>query len=161
MPTCKRLTSEWHAVCNLGFLEFAKENAMALADQDLTCLAGKVVHDSEKLLSQQVDLFRAELGQEFRRLGDSAFAMVVGVSLATGGIILAGLMLANLLQLLTDWPSWCCYGLIGAACVVGGVILVRAGRRGVAQVQFLPQQTAQAVKENLTWLKQQITGPAT
>ena len=134
---------------------------MALADQDLTCLAGKVVHDSEKLLSQQVDLFRAELGQEFRRLGDSAFAMVVGVSLATGGIILAGLMLANLLQLLTDWPSWCCYRLIGAACVVGGVILVRAGRRGVAQVQFLPQQTAQAVKENLTWLKQQITGPAT
>jgi hypothetical protein len=133
---------------------------MALADQNLTSLAGKVVHDSEKLLGQQVDLFRAELGQEFHRVGDSAFSMVVGVSLATGGIILAGLMLANLLQLLTDWPLWACYGVVGVACVLGGVILVHAGRAGLAQVQLLPKQTAQAVKENLTWLKQQISGPA-
>jgi hypothetical protein len=134
---------------------------MALADENVTSLAGKVVHDSEKLLGQQVDLFRAELGQEFHRLGDSAFAMVVGVSLATGGIILAGLMLANLVQLLTDWPLWCCYGLVGGACVLGGVILVRAGRTGLARVQLVPRQTTQAVKENLTWLKQQLTGPAT
>jgi hypothetical protein len=133
---------------------------MALADQNLTSLAGKVVHDSEKLLGQQVDLFEAEFGQEVHRLGESAFAMVLGVSLATGGIILTGLMLANLLQWLTDWPLWICYGLVGATCVAGGVALVHLGRRGMAEVRLLPRQTVQAIKENLTWLKQQITGPA-
>lgn len=133
---------------------------MALVDQNVTSLAGKIVHDGEKLLGQQVELFRAELGQEFHRLGDSAFSMVLGVSLATGGIILTGFMLANLLQFLTNWPLWCCYGLVGAACVIAGVILVRSGRTGMASMQLLPRQSAQALKENLTWLKQQITGPA-
>ena len=133
---------------------------MELAEQNLTSLAGKVVHDSEKLLGQQFELFRAELGQECRRVGDAAFSMVVGASLATGGILLTGLMLASFLQWLTDWPTWCCYGLVGAACVIGGLILVRRGRTGMAQVELLPRQTAQAAQENLTWLKQQITGPA-
>jgi hypothetical protein len=130
-----------------------------LAEQNLTSLAGKVVHDSEKLLGQQIDLFRAELGQEFHRVADSVVTVVVGVSLATGGIILIGFMLADLLQMLTDWPMWCGYGLIGGICIAGGLILVRFGRTRLARVQLVPRQTAQAVKENVTWLKQQITGP--
>ena|SRR5579864_2200957 len=132
-----------------------------MAEQNLTTLAGKVVHDSEKLLGQQIDLFRAEIGQEFHRLADAGFAMVVGVSLATGGIILTGFMLASLLQLLTDWPMWCGYGIVGGLCIAGGVVLVHLGRTGLTHVQLMPRQTAQAVKENVTWLKQQIKGSET
>jgi Putative Actinobacterial Holin-X, holin superfamily III len=150
----------WHEVCTRTTLP--KENVMAdLAEQNLTSLAGKVVHDSEKLLGQQLDLFRAEVEQEFHRLGDSAFVMLAGVSLASGGFILVGFMLAYVVQLLTDWPLWAGFGVVGGICIAAGVVLVHFGRVGLAKVQVVPKQTLQAVKENVTWLKEQIKGPST
>jgi hypothetical protein len=132
-----------------------------LAEENLTSLAGKVAQDSEKLLGQQIELFRAELGEELHQLADSAVTMVVGVSLASGGFILAGFTLANLSLVLTGWPLWCGYGTVGGIWIVAGLILVRFGRRRLAKMQIVPRQAVQAVKENVTWLKEQIKGPGT
>ena len=52
-------------------------------ENDLTTLAGKFVHDSEKLIGEQAALLRAELSQEFRRSGNAAFSIIGGVGLAT------------------------------------------------------------------------------
>lgn len=130
-------------------------------EQDLTTLAGKVLHDSEKLVGEQVTLLQAEVSQELSRAGNAAFSIIVGVSLATAGVIFFGLMLADLVQLITLLPMWCCYACVGGACGVGGVLLVRSGRGALAEVRLILPQTTEAVKENLTWLKKQVTAPGT
>ena len=130
-------------------------------ENDLTTLAGKVLHDAEKLVGEQVSLLRAELGQEFRRAGAAAFSIIAGVGLATAGVIFFGLMLADLVQLITLLPMWCCYAGVAGALGVGGVLLVRSGRGALAEVSLILPQTTQAVKENLRWLKKQATAPGT
>lgn len=130
-------------------------------ENDLTTLAGKVVHDSEKLIGEQVALLRAELGQEFQRAGNAAFTIIVGVGLATAGVIFLGLMLAHFVHLVTVLPLWCCYAVVGGAAGVAGFLLARSGRGKLAEVRDILPQTVEAVKENLTWLKKQVTGPGT
>lgn len=132
-----------------------------LAEENLTTLAGKVILDSEKLVGQQIELFRTEVGQEFQQIGQSATALAVGVSLASGGAMLVGFMLGELLHAMLNWPLWCGHGLAGFVFVAGALVFIRIGQNRLSQVQILPPQTAEAIKENLTWLKKQIKGPGT
>lgn len=128
-------------------------------ENDLMTLAGKVVHDSEKLIGEQAALLRAELTQEFRRIVGAAFAIIVGVGLATAGVIFLGQTLADFLHVTTLLPLWCCYAIVGGISVGCGVLLVRSGRGELTEERSILPQSTEAFKENLAWLKKQVKAP--
>ena len=128
---------------------------------DLATLAGNIVQDTGKLLGQQVDLLRAEVGQELRRVGGAAASVAAGGGLAAAGALMAALMAAHLLHRATRLPLWCCYGAVGGALGAAGAALLVRGKEGLADVQVLPPpQSAAALQENLAWLKEQVTPAA-
>ena len=128
---------------------------------ELATLVGDIVHDSGKLLGQQLDLFRAEVHQELRQAAGAAASVAAGGGLAAAGGLLTGMMLAHLVQRVTRLPLWASYGVVGGSLAVAGGALLRSGRDGLAGVQLLPPpQTAEAAEENLAWLKEQMN-PAT
>ncbi len=128
---------------------------------DLRDLAGHIVEDAGKLLSQQVDLLRAEVRQELRQAAGAAVSVASGSGLAAAAGILSGMMLAHLLHKASGLPLWASYGAVGGALGAAGYGLLRSGGKGLAGLHLIPPQTAQAVKENLTWLKQELTPAAT
>jgi hypothetical protein len=122
---------------------------------DLGTLLGTIAADAKELLNQQVELFRAEVGQELRRAGGAAAAVAAGGGLTVAGGLLAGFAAAHLLARLTGLPLWAGYGLAAGGLGAAGVKLLLDGRDGFAGLRPLPQTTA-ALGENVEWLAEHL-----
>lgn len=127
--------------------------------QSLGTLLETIGRDARQLLAQQIDLFRAEVGQELRRAGGAAASVAGGAGLTAAGGLISGFALAHLLNRVTGLPLWACFGLVGGGLGAAGVKLLLAGKEGFAGLRPLPQST-EALGENLEWLKEQLTPAA-
>jgi len=124
---------------------------------ELIALVRDIVQDSGRLLSQQIDLVKTEVGGELRQIAGAGVEVAAGGGLAAAGGLMSGLMVVHLFRRATGLPLWACYGILGGAFGAAGLALIRSGRAALADVQFPPPQTAKAVEENLEWLKEQLT----
>jgi hypothetical protein len=134
------------------------KDSAALEKQDLPTLVAGIARDTGTLVQQQVDLLRADLVAEARRAGGAVLSMAAGGGLVAAGGLLSGLMLVHALHGATRLPLWACYGVVGGGLGASGLTLLREGREKIASVQLLPpHETAAALKENVAWVKEQIT----
>lgn len=122
---------------------------------DLATLLGNIAADAKELVAQQVELFRAEAGQELRRAGGAAAAVAAGGGLAVAGGLMAGFAAAHLLSRLAGLPLWAGYGLAAGGLGAAGAKLLVAGRDEFAGLRPLPQSTA-ALGENMEWLAEHL-----
>ena len=136
-------------------------NVETPAEEDLKALLGGVVGEAEKLIGQQFALLKDEVRQELRKAAGAALSFGAGAGLLTAGGVLSTLALVHGLHQATRLPLWACYALAAGAAGAAGAGLLAAARRQAAGLQLpeLPQTTA-ALKENLTWLKEQVTSPS-
>lgn len=111
--------------------------------------------DAKQLVRQQVELFRAEAGQELRKAGGAAACVAAGGGLAAAGGFLAGLAAARGLSRVTGLPLGWGYALAAAGLGAAGAKLLLAGRDGFAALRPLPE-TTDALGENLEWLTGQL-----
>jgi hypothetical protein len=113
-----------------------------------------ILSDGQDLLQQQFALFRAEVKQELGQLRSGLVSLVVGAVVSGLGAIFLFLMLAHLLAAKTEIPLWGCYGIVGGGLTVAGLVIMAIGRKSVSDVRLAPPPvTAQALKENVEWLK--------
>jgi hypothetical protein len=116
----------------------------------LSSLAEGAIEDLEKLVRQNFDLLRSELQQGLDDAKNAALSMGVGAGLAATGGILGTVGLVHLIHRTVRLPLWACYGVVGGVLgAVGGEMLC-AGARKAADVQLIPRQTAEVLKEELT-----------
>jgi hypothetical protein len=117
-------------------------------------LLGGILRDAQTLLAQQLALFRTEVKQELRQLKSGLVSLGIGIGIAAvGGLLLLG-MVVHLLAAKTQIPLWGCYGIVGGALSMVGIAFLIGGRKSVADVHLAPPPaTAQALKENVEWLK--------
>jgi hypothetical protein len=57
------------------------------------------------------------------------------------------------MRALTEWPLWICYGTIGGICAMAGVALIYRGKQYISQIDIVPQQTVETMKENVRWFR--------
>jgi len=122
-------------------------------------VVGLIVHDVENLLDQHARLLRSELRQGLRAAPPALASIGAGASLAAIGGGLGVLMLVHGLQRSTRLPLWSCYGLVGGACAALGAGLISSGTRKAAGLTLVPRETARALREDVAWLKNQLTLP--
>jgi hypothetical protein len=116
-----------------------------------------IVKDGETLVRQQLDLFRLELKEEVEHAKRAAVAVGAGAGLLGLAGVLSGHMLVHLVRRTTGLPLWAAYGVTGGVLgALGADLLYRARREAAEAVPTLPR-TGQALRENVTWLKQQAT----
>lgn len=122
-----------------------------------TSLVKGIVSDAQDLIRQQLALFRAEIRDDFRKTVGILIAIVGGAFLvAIGGALLCFMLVHLLASLAPALPMWACFGIVGA-CVtlVGGAIAYGA----IAKFKTfnpLPDESVQAFKENVQWIKNRI-----
>jgi protein-S-isoprenylcysteine O-methyltransferase Ste14 len=121
----------------------------------LTSLVTEIVGDLQKLVRQEIQLARTEVKQEWEKTKTAASAMAAGAALLTLGTFVLCFALGYLLWTYTALPRWACFGIVGLALVVLGVILLLAGRSKANQVSVIPPQTAETMKENVQWIQNQ------
>jgi uncharacterized membrane protein YqjE len=114
-------------------------------------LLGRVTSDLSTLLRQELELAKAELRQEAAKAG-KAGGMLGGAGVL-GHLTVAFLALAltfalgNVMDL--GWAAL----IVAALLAVGTVVLVTRGRAQLRQINPVPQQTVETVKEDVQWAR--------
>ena len=124
-------------------------------DKPIGELFSEVGKDLGLLVRQEIQLARTELSAKLARLGKDALAIAIGGIVAyTGVLAVVAALILGLIQL--DVTPWLAALITGLACIMGGFLVLRRGRRDLARGDLAPQRTVQAAKETVQWAKEQL-----
>lgn len=123
------------------------------AEPTTTQLLSGIISDAQELMKQQLALFRSEVREDFRKTRQAAYLLVGGVVVAQLAAMLLCWMCVHLLSAsFPDLPLWGCFGIIGGILALVGGGLALSAVLQLNSFNPLPDQTAQAVKENVRWM---------
>jgi Putative Actinobacterial Holin-X, holin superfamily III len=123
----------------------------------LAQLVGDLVDDAKQLLRQELTLAKHEIHEELSKAKLALLSLGIGIGIAAIGGLLLIAMLVHLLNALTTLPLWTCYGIVGGVCAILGILLLYRSKRQIAQIDMVPQQTVETMKENVRWIKKAST----
>jgi hypothetical protein len=119
-------------------------------------LVSGILQDAQKLVTQQFELFKQELRGEVDKATAALKVTMAGASIAFVGAILLGIGFALALQAaLPELPLWASFAIFGGVFLALGGGLCLAGWGQLHTVTPLPEQSENALKENMQWLTNQ------
>lgn len=119
--------------------------------QPIGQLIGEIAEDLSRLFRQEVELAKAEVKHEAKKAGKGT-----GMMAAAG---LAGLMVIILLSFALVYaldavmPQGWAAVIVAVLWAIVGAVLFSMGRKQLKQVNPVPQQTTETLKENAQWLR--------
>jgi hypothetical protein len=119
----------------------------------LAQLVGELVVDAKQLLRQELALAKHEMHEEVRKTKIALVSFGVGAGIGAIGGLLLIVMVVHLLNALTELPLWTCYGIVGGVCAIAGIVLLYRGEHQITQIDLVPEQTVETMKENVRWIK--------
>jgi hypothetical protein len=129
------------------------ERNLATDGSSMTELVTGIVHDAQELTRQQFAMFQAEIKHDLAKTKEAVLAMALGGGVALLGVILLCFMLVHLLYwAMPAVPLWAWFGIVGGVLVIVGSGLIYAGRRTFDTFNPLPDESAQAMRENIQWI---------
>ena len=126
----------------------------SLENRPLGDLFGDLATDMGNLVRQEVTLAKAEITQKAKYVGRNVGYLVVGGSVAYAALLA---IIAGIIMLLAKVvPHWGAALIVGV--VVGGIgwLLIGKAMMALQQAELTPQETVETLKEDATWMKQQI-----
>jgi hypothetical protein len=133
----------------------AAPGAAGETQPSLTSHVSGIVGDLQTLIRQEVQLARTEVKQEWGKAKAAAGAMAVGAALSVVGGFLLCFFLVYLLHEPLGLPLWGSFLIVGGVLALFGLLLLGMGYAKASRVNVVPPQTAQTMKENVRWLKNQ------
>jgi len=122
-------------------------------DATTTELVAGILSDAQDLMKQQFDLLRHEVLADLRKTRDAVILMGIGAGLSlVGGILLTMMLVYIVPWLFPNFPLWGSFGLWGAAALLAAGGLFYAAVRKLASFSIVPEQSTQALKENVRWI---------
>lgn len=118
-------------------------------------LVSDLVVDVKQLVRYELALAKHEIRGEVRKTTGALVALGTGIGLAALGGLLLVIMVVHLLHALTELPLWACYGIVGGVCAVVGFVLLYRGKNRMSQIDIVPEQTVETMRENVRWIKKQ------
>jgi Putative Actinobacterial Holin-X, holin superfamily III len=116
-----------------------------------------IIQDLKSLMQQEAQLLRHEVKLEMSKVGRAVSGFGIGAALAGVGGLFLLLMLVHGLPEWTGLPLWASYGLIGLALAAIGLICIVKARALAGSVEAIPQRTIFSMKENIQWIKENMT----
>ena len=123
--------------------------------QSMASLLGGIVSDIQTLVRQEIALAKSEMIREWDKAKTAAGSMAVGAAvLALGGFFLCVTVVCVLAEV-AKLPWWASFLIVGGALAVLGLVLFYTGKNKAAQVNVIPPQTAETMRENVQWIRNQ------
>jgi hypothetical protein len=119
----------------------------------LTELVSGIIEDSQRLLKQQLTLIRSEIKQDLKTTTDAAKYLGLGAAVtAVGGLMLVFALVYLLQWLFPEMHLAACFAIVGGVFLLIGAGLIYGGIRLFQSNNPLPDQSVQALQENVQWL---------
>jgi hypothetical protein len=122
-------------------------------ERSVTSLVSGIVNDAQTLMQQQLALFREEIRTDLRKTKEAVTALVAGVAVAALAVGPLVFLFVALLHELALWPWWASALTVGVVLAVAGGALIAVGVQRFRSFNPLPDQSVEALKENLQWIK--------
>jgi len=125
-----------------------------------TLLRG-IINDVGDLIRHEIRFARTEFKSDARKLLRAGAVLAFGVGTAGLGVVLLAFMLVHLVHWLSlpagtaepgRIPLWGCFGIVAAVFLAVGAAMALVGVKRFENVNPLPDETAQSVKENVEWI---------
>jgi len=127
-------------------------NTQAEENSTITGLVRGIIDDAQELIKQQFSLFKAEVREDARKTQDATTILGLGALLAFVGLLVLSFAVAHgLYSAVPSTPLWVWYLLVGGVVGVVGAGLAYTGYQKFRSFNPLPDKTAKALSENLTW----------
>ncbi|MDQ6834102.1 MAG: phage holin family protein [Chloroflexota bacterium] len=124
-------------------------------ERSLGELLGDLMQQTGTLVRQEMKLATTELSDKASRVGKDVGALAVGGAVAYAGFLaLLAAIIIGLGQLGLPW--WIAALIVGVVVVGIGGLMVQKGLTALKHQNMMPQQTITSLKEDQTWVKEQI-----
>jgi hypothetical protein len=121
-------------------------------ETNITSLVTGIINDAQELFKQQLALVRSEIRSDLQRTREAVQAIAIGAGIAVIAVILLSFMLVYLLGWAVEaLPLWACFAIVGGVFAVISAVLIFAGVRKFRSFNPLPDQSLDALRENLRW----------
>ena len=126
----------------------------SLENRPLGDLFGDLATDMSNLVRQEVALAKVEISQKAKYVGQNVGYLVIGGAVAYAALL--AIIAAIIMLLAKVMPHWGSALIVGA--VVGGIgwLLIGKAMTSLQQTDLTPHETVETLKEDATWVKQQI-----
>jgi hypothetical protein len=126
------------------------------ARSSITALLEGLLADMKALAVQEFRLATHEVQAELGKAGSVASSLAIGIGLAVLGGLLLVLMVVHMIAE-AGLPLWVSYGLVGIALGGSGLALLIKAKQKAADIHVVPLRTVQTMKENVSWIKEEVT----
>src|SRR4051812_24413686 len=125
-----------------------------MENKPLGDLFGDLASEMSHLVRQEVALAKVEIGQKAKHVGRNVGYLVIGG--AVGYAALLAVIAAIIMLLAKVMPNWGATLLVGV--LVAGIswLLIGKALAALQETEVTPRQTVETLKEDATWMKQQI-----
>lgn len=125
-----------------------------MENKPLGDLFGDLASDMSSLVRQEVALAKLEITQKAKYLGRNVGYLVVGGAVAYAGLLA---VIAAIIMLLDNYmPAWGAALLVGVVVALIAWMMIGKAVAALQQADLTPHETVETLKEDATWVKQQI-----
>jgi len=125
-----------------------------LENRPLGDLFGDLASDMSNLVRQEVALAKVEITQKAKYVGRNVGYLVVGGAVAYAALL--AIIAAIIMLLAKVVPNWGATLIVGAVVGVIGWLLIGKAMMALQEAELTPRETVETLKEDATWMKQQI-----
>jgi hypothetical protein len=127
----------------------------------MSSLVSGIVNDAQQLIRDEVALARQEIKEELIKARTAAVSFAIGLTVAALGAVLLSFFLVYLLHRASGGtdnaaiPLWAWFLIWGVIFVGAGGGLFAVAYSRVKNINLVPRQTVETMKENVRWIKNQ------
>ncbi len=125
------------------------------SEPSIAQLLGGIVEDAQLLVRREVDLAKQEVTNELNKVKQGATSLGIGAGLAAVSGIMLTLMIVYLLHEVAGLSLWLSYLIVGVVLGGVGAVLLMTGINRMKQVDPMPRETIETVKEDIAWIREQ------
>jgi len=116
-----------------------------------------ILNDLRTLVREEIALARAEMREQAGRARAAALSFgIAAAALAFGAIFLLVAIALGIATLL-GWPAWTGFLIMALLLGVGGYVTLSSGRKQLARVHAMPEETVTTLKENSEWIAKRLS----
>ena len=117
-------------------------------------LLGDLATSMSNLVRQEVALAKVEITQKATYVGRNVGYLVIGGAVAYAALL--AILAAVIMLLAKVMPHWGSALIVGAVVGAIGWMLIGKAMAALQQTDLTPRETVETLKEDATWMKQQI-----
>ena len=122
-------------------------------EKSLGELVGDMTSEISSLMRKEVELAKVELKEEVGKAGKAGGMLGAGAVAGYFALLFASLALAWLLD--QAMPIALAFFLVAVLYGIAAAVLITRGRQQIKQVDPVPRQTVETLKEDVEWAKAQ------